>query len=80
MNAATLGRVDAGNYLGVSYQAKGMFSAAGGYKAGYRFDIKAEWTWGEGKFETLNAAVDAACALAREAISAGRHEAQHDVL
>lgn len=77
MNAAELGRVAAGNYLGVSYQAKGMFSAAGGYKAGYRFDVKEEWTWNQGKFQTLNAAVDAACALAREAISAGDHEVQH---
>lgn len=78
MNVANLGKAVAGNYRGVSYQAKGMFSPMGGYKAGYRFDIKAKWTWGEGKFETLDAAIDAACALAREAISSGRQEAQVD--
>lgn len=74
MKAANLGGILPGNYRGVAYEAKAMFSAMGGYKAGYRFDKKAEWKWGDSRFESLEAAHVAASELAREAISSRRHE------
>lgn len=74
MNPATLGKIAPGHHGGVPYEAKAMFSATGGYKAGYRFDKKAEWTWAEARFESLDGALDAACGFAREAISDGRHQ------
>lgn len=74
MTTATLGKTTTGNYRGVSYEAKAMISALGGYKAGYRFEKKADWKWGGDSFQVLDAALDAACGLARDAISSGHHE------
>ncbi len=76
MKIANLGGIIPGAYRGVSYEAKAAVSAVGGFKAGFRFSIKDDWTWGDGKFESVNAALDAGAALAREAISFGRHESQ----
>lgn len=78
MKTATLGGTTTGHYRGVGYEAKAIFSAMGGYKAGYRFDKEADWKWGDGRFESLDAALDAASALARDAISSGHHEAKSD--
>ncbi|MNV09510.1 hypothetical protein D3C71_1000040 [compost metagenome] len=78
MKRATLGGIIPGNYRGVGYEAKATVSVMGGFTAGYRFDMKADWTWGDGSFESIEAALDAASRLAREAISNGRHEALRD--
>lgn len=74
MKTVTMGKSIRGNHLGVGYEAKGMFSAMGGFKAGYRFDSKADWTWGDTRFQSLEEALDAGCGLAREAIFSGQHE------
>lgn len=80
MKTANLGGIFPGNYCGVSYEGKASFSAMGGYKAGYRFDKKEDWKWGDGRYESLDAAHAAAAELAREAISSGCHEARDDAL
>ncbi|TPD73010.1 hypothetical protein FJP69_03895 [Stenotrophomonas maltophilia] len=76
MKTATLAKVIAGHYSGVNYEAKAGVSVMGGYKAGYRFNMKGDWTWGDGSFESLDAAIEAGSALAREAIASGRHAAE----
>lgn len=78
MKIANLGGIIPGSYHGVGYEAKATFSAMGGYKAGYRFKMTADWTWGDERFESLEAAHDAGSALAREAISSAGHETQKD--
>ncbi len=71
-----MGKTIDGVFNHVPYQAKGMFSPSGGFKAGYRIN-KGDWIWGSDRIDDLESAVETACKMAREAIAMGEDNARN---
>ncbi|MBB4726394.1 hypothetical protein [Xanthomonas arboricola] len=77
MKMVTLGGKYDGVFNHVRYEAKSAVRTQGGYKAGYRLN-DGDWNWSAEKYDDPREAVEAAKALAREAISMGEQGPQAD--